>query len=141
MNSPSESPLPVVSPIPRYVEQFSGRGENENGRPFSFHTYTGPKGEKITTKFEAYETISEVERRFDQIYKSSLKVDEESPIIDKHGLHVGERALIQIRADSTELEFDLLLSNGSKLYIIRSDSVHTLQDFEKEFVPSILAAN
>jgi len=36
-----------IDGIPRYREHFSGRGENEDGVPFSFHTYDGPNDERV----------------------------------------------------------------------------------------------
>jgi len=136
---PENEPDSEVRPKPLYIEQFSGRGMNENGKEFSFHTYTGPEGEKVTTRFESYEQSGAVRKRYNQIAKSSLKIVEEVPLRDQNDLQIGERVLLKIRKDSDKAAWESVLAVGTKLYIIRSDSIETMRAFESEFIPSVLA--
>jgi len=137
---PKNEPDSEVRPKLLYNEQFSGRGVNENGKEFAFHTYTGPEGEKVTTRFESYEQSGTVKKRYDQIAKSSIKIVEEAPLKDQNDLRIGERALLKIRPDSDKAAWETVLTVGTKLYIIRSDSIETMRAFEAEFIPSVLAS-
>jgi hypothetical protein len=133
-----EPPTPRVDSSPRYVAQLSGRGENENGVSFSFHTYKGPDGQKIITKFEAYDAEPAGEERFGKIVKSAMKVIEVGPLADQNGSPVGKRALLENHSsDTSKLKFKLLLRFGSRVHAVDAESLEDLQEFEKEYIPSV----
>lgn len=138
VNSPRESSSPSVNPTPGYLEQFSGRGENEDGKPFAFHTYIGPNGQKITTKFEVYDDVEAGEKRFKEVVSLSMKVIETGPLVDQYGSDVGKRAVVQYQSSKvSRLEFKLLFRNGNKVHIIDSESFENLRQFEKEYLPKV----
>jgi hypothetical protein len=136
MDAPT--PQAIIKETPRYREEFSGRGENENGKPFSFHTYVGPDGQKISTKFEKYESDgSEIENRFDQIIKTSGKVLDRREIVDDMGKPVGKEAWID-NANSSASESSLVVVTGSRLYVIEAATIDDLRDFRQDFIPRML---
>ena len=135
----TESPAPMASQTPRFKEQFSGKGENENGHPFSFLTYVGPNGEKVSVKFEFYESANEAERRFEELVRSASTLIDETPLTNSDGTPAGKSAHFEVSDQTKTKRWKLTVVRGATLYIVDADSIEVIKDFESHFRPTILS--
>jgi hypothetical protein len=130
------APQQTESPHFVFTDAGSGRTGGHNARYISFHNYQSNDGVVVQRSVESYKSEQAAHVRLKNLMDHASRVIETGVKKEADGSLIGQRIVVLSKVPNGKLLNIVAWTDGPRVYLLQSQSLRHLVDFEEQVYPS-----